>query len=707
MKTIILGGGGGGGGGSVVSFNGRAGIVVSATGDYSASQVNNDSGVAGTHVDDALDTLEAEINATVISFNGRAGVVVPAASDYDASQVDNDSTVVGAFVSDALNTLKAAIAGVVTSFKGRTGVVVPASADYSASLVTNDSSVSGAFVSDALNVLAAAIVAAGTIAVGGDLSGNLPNPNVVAIHETSGPTKLTIGAIGNGQQLQRSGSTLIGFTGITSFNTRTGAVVSAAGDYSASQVNNDSSVSGAFVKDALNTLSTLAVGGDLSGNLPNPTVSAIHETSGPTKLTFGAIAVGQVVQRVSNTLVGLTPVAAPSNPGDDGRIPRASGGSFVYIAGTTNDVLQWNGTVWTGSTIVNANVNAAAAIAGTKTDANFGSLAVTTTGSFVANSASAFARYGLVAGSGAGSAASTGTIRGYNGTTGFSLNVRNGGDSADVAIFAWNSTGPTFTIGQTAAGLTSLQIQATSNILLANSVGSVATFGTSALTLLYASVLVNNTQDSTIQSSNRTNAFGGGASGPFATILSGHNTTGSTQSNTGGTGRVTGGQAQGSGAFTFTGGPGETRGGDVTGANASGTFNAGSGGVYGGSVTSGGGISAGAGGDAFLLGGSCTAPSAGTRNGGNVYMQPGPGTTANGEAYIAASDGTKRIRVNSTGLAFFAGAPVAKQTLTNSTGVASANDLVDVTTTGLADPAKCNANFSSIWTKINNFNLWG
>lgn len=47
---------------------------------------------------------------------------------------------------------------------------------------------------------------------GGDLSGSLPNPNVAAIHETSGPTKLTIGAVADGQSLVRSGSTLIGAT---------------------------------------------------------------------------------------------------------------------------------------------------------------------------------------------------------------------------------------------------------------------------------------------------------------------------------------------------------------------------------------------------------------------------------------------------------------------------------------------------------------
>jgi hypothetical protein len=52
-------------------------------------------------------------------------------------------------------------------------------------------------------------------AAGGDLGSTYPNPSVAAITETSGPTSLVVGSIGDGQSIIRSGATLIGSSLIT------------------------------------------------------------------------------------------------------------------------------------------------------------------------------------------------------------------------------------------------------------------------------------------------------------------------------------------------------------------------------------------------------------------------------------------------------------------------------------------------------------
>lgn len=73
---------------------------------------------------------------------------------------------------------------------------------------------------------------------------------------------------------------------------RTGAITAASDDYAASEIDNDSTVTGEQVSDALEYLdgyvasvaddvaavSTMAVSGDLSGNLPNPTVTDLTIT---------------------------------------------------------------------------------------------------------------------------------------------------------------------------------------------------------------------------------------------------------------------------------------------------------------------------------------------------------------------------------------------------------------------------------------------
>src|SRR5690606_22983515 len=81
--------------------------------------------------------------------------------------------------------------GAVSTVFGRVGDVAAAIDDYSASQIDNDSTVTGEQVSDALEYLdgyvasvAQDVADIATMTVGGDLSGNLPNPSVVDLSIT-------------------------------------------------------------------------------------------------------------------------------------------------------------------------------------------------------------------------------------------------------------------------------------------------------------------------------------------------------------------------------------------------------------------------------------------------------------------------------------------------------------------------------------------
>jgi hypothetical protein len=80
-------------GAGVSSFNGRAGVVTSRSGDYKDTQIPLASvmhigGGTQQNVAEALQALDNKPSGGVSSFNGRTGAVVPANGDYDATQVN-------------------------------------------------------------------------------------------------------------------------------------------------------------------------------------------------------------------------------------------------------------------------------------------------------------------------------------------------------------------------------------------------------------------------------------------------------------------------------------------------------------------------------------------------------------------------------------------------------------------------------------------
>jgi len=80
---LILFAGGGGGGGAVDSVFGRTGVVIAVASDYDASLVDNDSGVTGAFVDDALNELNAT-KKTIVRTTDNLKTLVAAASAGDS-----------------------------------------------------------------------------------------------------------------------------------------------------------------------------------------------------------------------------------------------------------------------------------------------------------------------------------------------------------------------------------------------------------------------------------------------------------------------------------------------------------------------------------------------------------------------------------------------------------------------------------------------
>lgn len=190
---------------------------------------------------------------------------------------------------------------------------------------------------------------------GGDLRGSYPNPEVGAIHTADGG-QLLINLIPDGTFLKRVGPQIVG--GVPPGG---GDVIGPSGSVDSHLALFDGT-SGNLLKDGGAVPTALppngAASGQLGGNYPGPDVRGLRETSGPTNLTLGAIAIGQYVKRVGATLVGDN----PAGTGDVVGPAAAADGNVPLFDGTTGKLLKDAG-VNLGDGSFNGDFNSLVAVA--------------------------------------------------------------------------------------------------------------------------------------------------------------------------------------------------------------------------------------------------------------------------------------------------------------------------------------------------------